>query len=306
MNERDGNVLIVDDEEHVREALHEMVRAAGFNSATAKGSKSALDFLKENPVDVVIADIQMPGMDGLALTACVRQQYDADVIIITGYSESHSYEEAISSGASDFILKPIRLPELRARLQRVFKERKLASEREILLKQLKKLAITDSLTSLYNRRHFFRQLDMEASRSVRYNRTLSLLFFDIDMFKKYNDIFGHVAGDRALQKIARTAVTCLRVPDSVFRYGGEEFTVILPETPGAQAVVAANRLKNDIANLEFNVEKGGPAKLTVSIGVTEYLAQEKTEECVKRVDYAMYVAKRAGGSQVHYLPPIKT
>ncbi len=298
-----GTVLVVDDDEQVRDALHEMVLNSGFKSAAAADAHSALSVLKNHPVEVVLADIQMPDMDGLELTRLIKQKFDTDVILVTGFAESHTYEEAIGIGASDFILKPVRLPELRARIQRIFRERKLWKERESLLEQLKKLAITDGLTNLYNRRHFFRQLEMESNRAERYGRILSLLFFDVDQFKRFNDTYGHMAGDEALQSISRASIQCLRLADTVFRYGGEEFAVLLPETPGAQAVVAAQRLKNDVADIAFSVEGGDTASLSVSVGVTEFMAGEDLERCIKRVDQAMYVAKRAGGNQVHYLPP---
>ena len=298
-----GSVIIVDDDEHVRLTMDEMVIKSGYASVSFPDAASALEHLKTNHVEVVVTDIKMPDMDGLELTACIKQKYDIDVIVITGHADIHTYEEAVDKGASDFILKPVRMMELRARLQRVFRERKLRSEREALLKQLKKLAITDSLTKLYNRSHFYRQLKTEANRALRYGRVLSILFFDIDKFKKFNDTYGHLAGDTALKKTADAAIDCLRIADSTFRYGGEEFAVILPETDGSSAVIAAQRLKKYIEALDFEVESGEKAKLTVSVGVTELAPKEDVEECVKRSDQAMYVAKRAGGNQVHYIPP---
>ncbi|MBI9074655.1 MAG: diguanylate cyclase [Desulfatibacillum sp.] len=298
-----GSVLIVDDDEPAREALYEMVLTTGYKAAFASDATSALEILRSHPIEVVLTDIQMPDMDGLELTAIIKQKFGADVIVITGFADSHTYDEAIGRGASDFILKPVRLPELKARIQRVFRERKLWKERDALLEQLKKLSITDGLTNLYNRRHFYRQLAMEANRAERYARVLSLLFFDIDSFKRFNDTYGHLAGDEALKSISRATETCLRIADSIFRYGGEEFSVILPETSGEQAMIAAHRLRNDIDQLRLSVGDGETARVTVSIGVTEFSPGEEMESCVKRADQAMYIAKRSGGNQVHFILP---
>ena len=297
------SVLIVDDDEPARETLCEMVLTAGYKVAAAPDAATALEILQSHPVTLVLTDIQMPDMNGLELTSTIKERFDADVVVLTGFAESHTYEEAIGRGASDFILKPLRLPELKARIQRVFRERKLWKERDALMEQLKRLSITDGLTNLYNRRHFYRQLGMEANRAERYGRVLSLLFFDIDSFKRFNDTYGHIAGDEALRAIARATETCLRVADSIFRYGGEEFAVILPETSGEQAIIAAHRLRTDIDQLRLSIDNQETAKITISIGVTEFSPGEEMESCVKRADQAMYNAKRSGGNQVQFISP---
>jgi diguanylate cyclase (GGDEF)-like protein len=297
------SVLIVDDDKPAREALYEMVLTAGYKAAAAPSAESALEILARHPVELVLTDIHMPDMNGLELTAAVKERFDADVVVLTGFADSHTYEEAIGRGASDFLLKPVRLPELKARIQRVFRERRLWKEREALMEQLKKLSITDGLTNLYNRRHFYRQLSTEANRAERYGRVLSLLFFDVDSFKKFNDTYGHLAGDEALKSIARATENCLRVADSIFRYGGEEFAVLLPETSGEQAIIAGQRLRNDIDQLRLAISEEETAKVTVSIGVTEFSPGEEMERCVKRADMAMYNSKRSGGNQVQFIPP---
>ena len=177
----------------------------------------------------------LPVMGGLELTKLIKKASTSDVIVMTGYSDNYSYEEAINIGASDFVIKPVRLGELMLRLKRVLKERELTNERIRMMEKLQELAITDGLTKLYNSRSFYAQLELEIDRSNRYQHPLTLLLLDIDHFKEYNDKFGHLEGDKVLVGFSRIITSCLRTNDSAYRYGGEEFTVILPETAGEES-----------------------------------------------------------------------
>ncbi len=291
-------ILIVDDDATIREAMHEFVKLAGFSVFTASSGEEALELLKTNNISVAITDIMMPGIDGLELTGLIKKNYDTDVIIITGYSDKYSYEQAISKGASDIIFKPMHYKELLLRLKRVFKERQLRKERSTMLKNLKELAITDELTQLYNSRHFFKQLDLEVYRSKRYEHPLSLLFLDVDHFKKYNDAYGHVQGNKVLIRLGQIIKSCLRTMDSAYRYGGEEFTVILPETEGKEALIVAPRIRASIEAEKFTPGSGKIVNVTISIGVTEYCPDERVSNFVERADKAMYIAKQQGRNKV--------
>ena len=292
------NILIIDDDATIRKTMHEFIKLAGFSVFTASSGEEALELLKTNNISVAITDIVMPGIDGLELTGLIKKNYDTDVIIITGYSDKYSYKEAISKGASDIIFKPMHFEELLLRLKRVFKERQLRKERSTMLKNLEELAITDELTQLYNSRHFFKQLDLEIYRSKRYEHPLSLLFLDIDHFKKYNDAYGHLQGDKVLIRLGQIIKSCLRTMDSAYRYGGEEFTVVLPETDGKEAVVVAPRIRALMEAEKFMPETGKIVKITVSIGVTEYCPDERVSSFVERADKAMYIAKQKGRNKV--------
>ena len=292
------NILIIDDDATIRKTMHEFIKLAGFSVFTASSGEEALELLKTNNISVAITDIVMPGIDGLELTGLIKRNYDTDVIIMTGYSDKYSYKEAISKGASDIIFKPMHFEELLLRLKRVFKERQLRKERSTMLKNLEELAITDELTQLYNSRHFFKQLDLEIYRSKRYEHPLSLLFLDIDHFKKYNDAYGHLQGDKVLIRLGQIIKSCLRTMDSAYRYGGEEFTVVLPETDGKEAVVVAPRIRALMEAEKFMPETGKIVKITVSIGVTEYCPDERVSSFVERADKAMYIAKQKGRNKV--------
>ena len=298
----DAHILIVDDDAAIRESMDEFVGMAGFRSSTAASAEDALDILDHDYFDVVITDIMLPGMDGLELTDRIKKKHEIDVIVMTGYSGDYSYEEAISKGASDFVFKPVRFEELLLRLKRVLKERRLTQERTQMLEKLKRLSITDGLTKLFNSRYFYNQLKIEIDRTERYQRPLSLLLLDIDKFKDYNDTYGHLEGDQVLIRLGQVIRSCLRKMDSAYRYGGEEFTVILPETEGDEAATVAERIRTAVEMERFApVKDGDPISITISIGVTEYNRKEEVALFVQRADKAMYQSKQAGRNRVSCL-----
>jgi diguanylate cyclase (GGDEF)-like protein len=300
MNRR---ILIVEDDLAVRDSMSEFVKMTGFDCQVASSAEDAIEILKKTEFQVVITDIMMPGMDGLELTDIIKKDYDIDVIVMTGYSGQFSYEEAIGKGASDFVFKPIRFQELLLRIKRVFKERDLRQERNRMMADLQQLAITDSLTQLYNSRHFFAQLKMEIERANRYGHSLALLLLDIDFFKNYNDTYGHLEGDKVLSTVGQMIKTCLRTMDTAYRYGGEEFTAILPYTDGDEAISVADRIQYALEYIAFSPYPDRSVQVTMSIGVTEYSPEEELTAFVNRSDRAMYAAKESGRNKVSFLPP---
>jgi diguanylate cyclase (GGDEF)-like protein len=263
-------------------------------------AEEALKKLENHPVDVVLTDIMMQGMDGLQLTRIIKKKYDMEVIAMTGYSADYSYEEAVKTGASDFIFKPFRFEELDLRIKRVLREAGLKQERNRLLKEMERLAITDGLTKLYNSRHFFRQIKQELKRNERYQRHLSLLILDIDHFKHYNDTWGHLEGDKVLMAIGRIINDCMRSMDTAFRYGGEEFAVLLPETDLKQACVVGYRIKDLIGQEVFKPEPGVHQSITISIGASELKPGEDFTAFIRRTDQALYRSKENGRNRLTY------
>ncbi|WP_419655978.1 response regulator modulated diguanylate cyclase [Desulfosarcina variabilis str. Montpellier] len=291
-------ILIVEDDLPIRDTVHEFIQMAGYDVCVAASAEEALGVLTDTPVEVVISDIMLPGMDGLELTDRIKRTYDIDVIVMTAYSTEYSYAEAISKGASDFVFKPVRLEELHLRLKRVLKERRLNQERLQMLEELKKLSITDGLTQLYNSRYFYSQIKGEIERFNRYGHQLSLLLLDIDHFKAYNDTFGHLEGDKILVRIGRIIKSCLRKMDTAYRYGGEEFTIVLPGTPGEEAKTVAERLRAAVAAEDFADNDTAENRITISIGVTQYCHEEPISSFVQRADQAMYQSKQNGRNKV--------
>lgn len=182
--------------------------------------------------------------------------------------------------------------------------RKLAEEalKESEMRYME-LSITDALTKLFNSRHFYSQLKAEAERANRYNHPLSLLLLDIDDFKDFNDTYGHLEGDEVLMRMGKVIKRCLRATDSGYRYGGEEFTLILPETKGEAALALAERIREEFATEAFFPRHDEKVHKTVSIGVTEAVAGEDLSSFLRRVDEGMYMAKRQGKNRVFYAHP---
>jgi diguanylate cyclase (GGDEF)-like protein len=168
-------------------------------------------------------------------------------------------------------------------------------------KRYRELSITDSLTKLYNSRHFFRQLRQEIERAKRYDEHLSLILLDIDNFKGYNDTYGHLEGDRVLAVLAEVIRENLRSADSAYRYGGEEFTVILPETEGENALLVAERLRKGFEDTVLSPLPRSEVHMTVSVGVTQYIPGEDDSVLIKRADNAMYSAKTSGKNRVYQI-----
>ena len=166
-------------------------------------------------------------------------------------------------------------------------------------KRYRELSITDSLTKLFNSRHFFRQLRQEIERAKRYEEPLSLILLDIDNFKGYNDTYGHLEGDRVLAVLAEVIRETLRSADSAYRYGGEEFTVILPETEGENALLVAERLRKCFEETVLSPLPRSEVHMTVSVGVTQYIPGEEDSVLIKRADSAMYTAKTSGKNRVY-------
>jgi len=297
----DEHILIVDDDTTIKDSIHEFIERSGYNSLTASSAEEALELLKSNRVNVIITDIMLPGEDGLHLTDLVKQNHDIDVIVMTGYSNDYSYSEAINKGASDLIFKPFRFEELLLRLKKVLKNRQVVKDRARVVDKLEELAITDGLTKLHNLRHFYNQLEVEIGRCNRYGHSLALLLLDIDNFKLHNDSYGHLEGDKVLVRLGQIIKSCLRTMDSAYRYGGEEFTVILPETKGGEAKNVANRIRTAVEIEKFFPGPEKIATITISIGLTEYFKKEQLSTLVKRADQAMYNSKTKGRNRISSL-----
>ncbi|HKL01564.1 MAG TPA: diguanylate cyclase [Desulfotignum sp.] len=293
-------ILIVDDDSAIKESVEEYLSLLSYRVLSASSAEEALEKMETFPADVVLTDIMMHGMDGLELTRIIKDKYEADVMVMTGYSADYSYEEAVKTGASDFIFKPFRFEELDLRIKRVLREAEFKKERTRLLKELEQLAITDALTKLFNSRHFFRQIKMEIERNDRYNHALSLMILDIDLFKNYNDTWGHLEGDKVLMAIGRIINSCMRSMDTAYRYGGEEFAVLLPETRLKKACVVGNRIKDLISSAVFEPQPGIRRSVTVSIGASELKEGEDFTSFIRRTDQALYKSKKDGRNRLTY------
>jgi diguanylate cyclase (GGDEF)-like protein len=175
------------------------------------------------------------------------------------------------------------------------------SERVLLYKEIQRLANQDPLTNCFNRRHFMTLAEQELQRAVRYKRSLSLIFLDIDFFKKFNDQYGHQIGDQVLRCVVNLCQEQLRTVDIMGRYGGEEFVILMPETSTEGALQAAERIRGEIENMKV-MTTSGELSVTVSIGITSLLFNSRKtpslDDLIKRADQALYSAKLSGRNSV--------
>jgi diguanylate cyclase (GGDEF)-like protein len=289
-------VLIVDDEEVIRQLLTDVLCDAGYQVETAACGEDAILKLRDNRYDFVITDMMMPGIGGVQVVETVKQlDPETEVIVMTGYASLNTAVECMKLGAADYLTKPVNIDEIRIRLQHMLEKRRLqqvAKEVEFY----KELSRTDGLTQLYNHKFFHQLLATEVSRAQRYARSVSLLMIDVDHFKNYNDMNGHPMGDSALQKVAWLLSECSRSPDSVCRYGGEEFAVIAPETDKAGGLLLGERLRKRVAETPFDKAEAMPlGKLTISIGAASLPEDAATKpELIEKADQALYRAKASG------------
>ena len=165
-------------------------------------------------------------------------------------------------------------------------------------KRYRELSIVDDLTQLYNSRYFYQQLKMEIDRVDRYGQSLTLLLLDLDDFKRFNDAYGHIEGDQVLWRLGQVVKRCLRQTDSAYRYGGEEFTILLPMTTSAAGAVTAERIRTEFKKEHFSPAPGQDVHVTVSIGVAQCRTKEEMKTFVHRVDQLMYQGKRNGKDRV--------
>jgi diguanylate cyclase (GGDEF)-like protein len=180
-------------------------------------------------------------------------------------------------------------------------ERKRAEEALVeSAKKFRELSIIDELTSLYNSRHFYFQLKIELERSTRYDQPLTLLLLDLDNFKALNDTYGHLEGDLVLRRLGQVVKKCLRETDSAYRYGGEEFTVILPMTTSVDGIATAERIRTEFKKETFLPLPDQEVHLTLSIGLSQYKPPEDIKAFVQGVDKLMYQAKNTGKDRVSY------
>lgn len=281
MQEKES-VIIVDDEELLLRMLSQSLEEHGFACRTFAGSEQALAALEASRTNVLITDIAMPGMKGLELTKEVkRRRPEIIVIIMTGFVDAFSYDQAIEAGASDFIKKPFTIQELLMRIKHVKMQEKLRT-----------ISITDELTGLLNRRGFFALAQQQLKVAARIKGSLTLLFADVDGFKAINDTYGHQEGDEALKAIAAIFRRTFRDCDIIARMSGDEFAILLIDTPEKNCGQITKRLEQQLA--VFNDSKGVRYHLEISFGMVVHdpALPRSIDDLLKAADALMYAEKQ--------------
>lgn len=297
-------ILVVEDSKTTKALLIRHLRDT-YRTIEADDGEQAWDLLQSRPeIEMVITDINMPRLSGQELLERMRGIGDErvralPVIVLTAADESADRTRAFSAGANDFISKPVDPLELQARVAVHYKLARTIRELEENRRALAELAATDSLTGLKNRRTFFDACAQALASAERYHNDLSLLFIDVDHFKRINDTYGHPSGDSVLVYLARLLVETLRGGDVVGRIGGEEFAVLLPNANPLTATTIAERLRRTVEQESLSVE-GNDVRVTVSIGLASLSADaaQTPEALLAIADQRVYAAKKGGRNRV--------
>jgi diguanylate cyclase (GGDEF)-like protein len=289
-----NQILIVDDVATNVLLLRRMVeRIDDTKAVTFTAPAEALAWCEVNEPDLVLLDYLMPEMDGVDFLCRFRAQphlATIPVVVVTGQEDRPSLYRALEAGANDFLTKPVDELELLARARNMLKLRSATRD-------LYRLATTDELTGLANRRHFLLRLVDEVARAMRYPQPTALALLDLDHFKRINDTHGHAAGDAVLQVAAGLCREVLRDVDSIGRIGGEEFAVLMPGTDLAGARIVCERLRLAVEQAQVETPSG-TVRPTISIGVAERRPEEDSALLLLRADNALYRAKQNGRNRV--------
>ena len=268
----------------------------------AKNGAEGYHMLVNNPVDLILCDVVMPDMDGfkfLSLKGAGPDFIDIPVIMLTGKESVDDKVKGLEAGASDYLTKPFHPEELLARVKVHVKLRQLQRKLREQNDHLEKISRTDPLTQLVNRRYFMERFAIEYSRMQRYGTPLSYVMIDVDHFKEINDDYGHLAGDRILQRIAEVMNETVRSHDLVGRYGGEEFAILLPQCDAEDAARVAERCREKVAAVQVP-HLDAFISATISVGVVTLPRSDvrDIDGAIQRADNALYDAKTAGRNRV--------
>ena len=301
-------VLIAEDEAVLRRVLERAVQKLGHQCVVARDGIEAWEKHRTERADVIISDWLMPGIDGIELCRRVRASENAPYtyfIFTTGLADKQHFLTAMQAGADDYITKPVDLDEVQVRLIAAARltslHRKLMeqnAELERLGHASHEAARTDPLTRVGNRLRLREDLETLSGHAARYKRPYCAALCDVDFFKRYNDHYGHLAGDEVLCAVAGAMRSQLRGSDGMYRYGGEEFLIILPEQTEEGAAAAIDRVRQAVEDLAIPHEgKTPPGLLTLSAGIA-VLRSASSDEWLKEADTALYRAKERGRNQV--------
>lgn len=312
-------ILTVEDSALEADQIKAALKQDGYEMTFAQSGLQALKEARGNPPDLILLDMVLPDMGGQEVFRQLRgweALRGTPVIIVTMRGKTEDKVLGLEEGASDYVAKPFEPMELRARVEAVLRMKRLQDELieknkelvrknreyEVLLKQVQTMAITDSATGLFNRRYFQEVLNQEFSRAQRYCTPFSCLLIDVDRFKKINDTYGHEAGDKVLEELAKIVQEQIRKVDLAARYGGDEFVVLLPESLRDDAAQVAQRILERVSGAAFPILKK-KHQVTVSIGVAGFPDPELRDarQAVLAADFALYRAKRSGGNRVEMM-----
>lgn len=302
------NLLVVDDIEANRISLEYLIEEyckEDIEVVQASSGEEALKVAYREDIDLIILDIQMPGLDGFETAQYLKSNQKTEnipiIFLTAAFKKEEFQQKGFEIGAVDYFTKPIEdmqfINRIKLYKELISKTKELEEKNKELEKKnllLEELSITDNLTKLYNRNRLNQTLVSEFNRASRYPYSFGLMMVDIDYFKKVNDVYGHQVGDKVLKEIAEVLKTHTRKTDIVGRWGGEEFLIICSETDLEGILSLAEKIRSEIASYSFSCKE----QKTASIGVSIYKQGDEDKELIKRADDALYQAKESGRNRV--------
>jgi len=299
-----ATVLVIDDSDAHRAEICsalEMSKQVDRILSAADGLRG-LKMLLEEAVDLVVCDIDLPGIDGeklLRVKSATPNGANVPLLFLTASSDQDKRARLLEDGACDAISKPFHQADLLARVNLHLKVKKLQDELLEKNAALARMSTVDVLTELRTRRYLMDCLSIEFLRARRYETPLAVLMADLDHFKSVNDGFGHPGGDAVLRGVSRLLLANLRATDVAGRYGGEELIVLLPQNSVDGAEVMAERWRTQVERATFELPDGREAQVTVSIGVAGFEPEfESPYDLVAAADSALYLAKQKGRNRI--------
>jgi diguanylate cyclase (GGDEF)-like protein len=288
-----GRILIVDDAMENVQVLYQALRDEQ-DVLFALDGPTAIEIARQQMPDLILLDAVMPGMDGYAVCAALRatpEVQDIPIMFVTALNQPEDETRALEAGAVDFISKPFNVAVVRARVRTQLTVKRQADA-------MRELTLTDALTGVANRRHFNDTLELEWRRCARSGMPLAAIMIDIDHFKRYNDAYGHQAGDLCLQQVAAAMKRCAARPqDLLARYGGEEFSLLLPQEGRAGAPAGARRILDEVDALALpHAASPTSSVVSVSMGVAAIAPGETADPdlLIRSADEQLYRAKQHG------------
>ena len=302
-------ILVVDDDRFIREIISAVITDAGHTPVTAGRDEEALPILSEGGIDLVLTDVEMPGLNGFDLTREIRRRFPNDwfpIIFLSGQCDEKHYEEGIDAGGDDYLTKPVSPIVLKAKILAMERIANMKKALDAANSRLEKLSTQDPLTKISNRRDLEQNLLKEWKRSKREKIELSVIMLDIDFFKPYNDNYGHQQGDECLKAVAKLLKQCIkRSHDLLARFGGEEFVMVLPDTSITGATDVANKVINTLRKINLpHAHSAAADHVTISMGISSTLAGAETPtSLLKQADEALYKAKESGRNKSEVFQP---
>jgi len=298
-------ILVVEDSPTLRHATSTYIRNAGHEPVIAKCGEEALQVFDTNPVDMIIMDVEMPGLDGFETTRLIREwlgDHWIPIIFVTGHSDDNSLRAGIEAGGDDYLIKPVSSVILTAKIRAMERLVEMRNQLNQANDDLRRLSQKDGLTNLFNRRTFDEKAAQQWRQATRNQECLAIMLLDIDHFKLYNDEYGHQAGDECIRLISTALRRCINRPgDIIARYGGEEFIALLTNTPEEGALCVAEKVRATIESLHIKHRGSRNSdRVTVSIGLScnSYTTGTSLENQISLADNALYTSKAKGRNRV--------